>query len=711
MFFCLTLLFLAAALAGAATTGNAAAAKPTVTITNLKSGQKLTNATFTVTGTAAGSGGISNVFYSLNQGGWLGATNVSHWTNWSAPVSLRPGTNTFSAAAVDSNAVYSVTNTVSFFNVVTGMLTVLTNGNGSVSPAYSGVPLNIGASYSITAKPASGTPSGFGFRYWSDGNSNILSAGAAYKFLMTSNLTLIANFGYIGIPTILATATTTNSDGYPADFVVHGTTKDKLGVTNVYYQLAGGAWQTATTTNHWTNWMADVQLGPGANMFNAYAVNISNNPSALYTAQLFYNSAPASLAGHSAVVTDLNNQPLFTVAFGKTTFSQHSQNSNYVDGVGSYTYSPAGGSGNLKAKYTAPPGVVNRTQNYGMAFIIPSYAYVTITNSTRTNAAYMRFTAISNLAPATIAGQLIWSVGSQGGGSGAQFQKTTFITSDLRTTDTNAGTYTYAQYSPIGSLIKLTSTNGTAYVLASYTATNYGTYSEADYTTANVTNGTDTGNFIVGTQLAGGNAPLTISNRSFQIFSVDGSFNEEFGLDTFSQDTLTTNYDNAVGTYTYTRATTNIGQLDITMTEPPSVAGTNSAARLLFLGSDIGLFTNEDGTFSTFAMTSATNYAPASITNLTVPVGFFGGSLQLDTNGSFSYFVFPSTFTGTYTYTPYSPGTAMVQLSYVYSNAITGIDWLQLNFKATNSGNIFWSQYDTNNNYIDIYYQGTFTAH
>ena len=53
----------------------------------------------------------------------------------------------------------------------------------------------------------------------------------------------------------------------------------------------------------------------------------------------------------------------------------------------------------------------------------------------------------------------------------------------------------------------------------------------------------------------------------------------------------------------------------------------------------------------------------------------------------------------------------MLQLSYVYSNAVTGIDWLQLNFKATNSGNILWSQFDTNNNYIDIYYQGTFTAH
>ena len=709
LFVPLPLLCLAAALA---TTG--ATASPTVAFTNLKAGQKFTNAAFTVTGTAAGSAGISNVLFSLNQGAWNGATGGSPWTNWSADVAWIPGTNTFSAEAVDNTGKFSATNTVKVFYSVTAALTVVINGNGTVSPNDNGKQLVIGNSYSMKATAGSGTKKGYGFRNWTDGNNKVLTTAATVTFLMASNLTLAANFGYLGKPTIAVTSTTTNSDGYPADYVIHGTASGSVAVTNVYYQLNGSLWTNASSSNHWATWAAPVRLSPGGNTFNAYAVNASNNASATVVVNLVYNSAPASLAGQSAVVTDSSNAPLFTVALGKSTFSQVSQDPNYVNGVGTYTYTPNGGGGTLRFRYTAPPSVVNSAQNFRMAFFTPSYAQVGITNSARTNSGYMQFTTASNLAPAKVAGKLIWSGGSQGDGSGTLYQTSTYTSTDLLSGETNSGSYTYATYSPVGALFKLTGTNGTAYVIATFKATNYGGYAESDYTAAGQTNGADKGWFIIDTQVPGGDAPLTVSNQNLQVSSVDGSFNVQFGADTYGQDSLNTNFDNAVGNYTYDRAATNIGQLNLTATEPPGLAGTNSAARLIFVGPNLGLFTNGDGTLSSFVMAPATNYAPASLTNISLPIGFYA-NIHFTNDGSFVYTVynnpfFPNTYSGNYTCTNFSPGTAMVQLSYLYSNTVVGVDWLQLNFKNTNSGNIFWSQYDTNGDYVDIYFRGRFSS-
>ena len=706
----LPLFCLAAALAGAATTGEAATAKPTVSFTNLKSGQKFTNAAFTVTGKAAGSAGVSNVFCSLNQGAWNGATGGVPWTNWTDDVAWIPGTNTFSVAAVDNGGNFSATNTMKVFYAVAAAMTVVINGNGTVKPNYNGAQLDIGAGYYMKATAKRGK--NYGFRNWTDGSNNVITTGVKVSFLMASNLTLAANFGYTGKPTISVASTTTNSDGYPADFVIHGTTKDSVGVTNVYYQLNNGSWLAASTSNNWANWTANVRLSPGGNIFNAYAVNSSNNASALFVAQLVYNSAPASLAGQSAIVTDMSNAPIFTVAFGKSTFSQYSPDTNNISGVGTYTYTPAGGGGTLRFRYTTPPSAVNKAENFSMAFLTPSYAQIGITNSTRTNGGYMHFAAAANLAPAKVAGQLVWSIGSQGDGNGTLYQATTYASTGLISGETNAGSYTYTTYSPVGALFKLTGTNGTAYVLANFEATNYGAYSEEDYTAAGQTNGTDSGRFILDTQTAGGNAPLTVSNRNLHVSSVGGTFDVQFGADTYSQASPTTNYDNDVGSYAYTRAATNIGQLNLAVTEPPTLAGTTNAARLIFVGGNLGLFTNEDGTISSFVLTSVTNLEPVSITSNTLNLIYisyylFGiipqygtNQFQFDTNNNFTFNGSPS---GTCLYQPFSPTVAMIQFNFTTNGASTNgteLDWLRLNFNAANSGNYFDKQFDTETNFL-----------
>ena len=88
--------------------------KPTLSITNLTAGQRVSNAVFTVKGTASDNWQVSNVCCQINGLGWNAATNINNWTNWAAGVTLIPGTNVVQAYAVDTSGNVSTTNSVSF---------------------------------------------------------------------------------------------------------------------------------------------------------------------------------------------------------------------------------------------------------------------------------------------------------------------------------------------------------------------------------------------------------------------------------------------------------------------------------------------------------------------------------------------------------------------------------------------------------------------
>jgi hypothetical protein len=648
-----------------------------------------------ISGTATDNVAVTNVLYSLNHADWTNATTGNSWSNWTVQVTMVPGTNTVSLRAVDSSGNQATTtNAVKIFYLATAVLTVRTNGTGKISPAYDGAQLNLGVGYSITAK---GTKSGIGLVSWTDGHGRFLANTATLKFLMSSNLTLIANMGDVVLPTVNVSSTTTNTDGIANHFVVHGVAKDNVAVTNVFYHLNTDAWAPASTTNNWTNWTANVTLALGANIFYVYSMDTTSNNSYVVSAQIDYNSI-SGLSG-TAYFFGTNNVAPLNVAFGKSTFSQFTLDTNHVNAVGSYTYTASGSGGKLKLKYTGPPSATNQgSQTLVLTpSITPSIVY--FTNNTTTDYGAIQFSPVSNLALAKVSGQLIWSISSQGDGNGITFQTNNYVSQSLLSAATNAGSYTYTQYSRVGALFKLTDTNGTSYVLANFAATNYGAYFSEDYDQSGNTNGTDNGRFIVGSHLPGGNAPLTVTNSIFQITSVDGTFNEQFGPDTFSQDTLSTNYDNDVGSYSYTRPDTNIGQLNLTVTEPPTLAGSNDTARLIFVNNTAGVFTNNDGTISSFILSPATNFVPDSIANTSLTLGFLTG-FEFSTNGAFTYYQFFNAFSGNYTYTPFSPGAAMVNLTFISDTNIIGRGWLQLNFQATNSGATYWNEFDSNTNFL-----------
>jgi hypothetical protein len=94
---------------------NAANTQPPATIVSSPTAsEQWTNAMLTVNGTSSDVSAVAAVFYKLNTGPWTAATTTNAWANWSASVTLIPGTNTFLSYAVDTSGNFSTTNTVAF---------------------------------------------------------------------------------------------------------------------------------------------------------------------------------------------------------------------------------------------------------------------------------------------------------------------------------------------------------------------------------------------------------------------------------------------------------------------------------------------------------------------------------------------------------------------------------------------------------------------
>jgi hypothetical protein len=247
--------------------------KPTLAITQPRPGQNVSSADFTVIGWAYDKVAVDSVYYQLNVGEWSNAHFTSLSTNWSAPVTLTPGTNTFRAYAVNTSSNASHTNSVSFFYVVTNQLDLSTVGLGTLSPNYSNVWLDIGRNYRITAAPKTG----FRFTNWT---GSFPTNSSNVTFRMASNLTLIANFVDIAPPSDSITFPTNTQRWSNSTITVKGTSRDNVQVANVFYQINGGAWTPATPTNNsWSNWTARLTLTQSGNTLRTYAQDTAGNNS------------------------------------------------------------------------------------------------------------------------------------------------------------------------------------------------------------------------------------------------------------------------------------------------------------------------------------------------------------------------------------------------------------------------------------------------
>ena len=681
--------------------------KPTLNIVTPTSNQQWTNGTFTVTGKAGDNVAVSTVYYSLNGSAWAAASTSNSWTNWTANLTLTPGTNTVQAYAVDTTGNFSTTNTVRFLYLVLKPLTVQIFGLGvpnpkwgSLNPNYTnGTPLAINVNYALTANPQSG----FAFTNWTDGSGNPLTNRSTLQFTMATNLSLRANFVDVTKPTLNIVTPTSNQQWTNGTFTVTGKAGDNVAVSIVYYSLNSAAWTVAATTNNWTNWTANLTLTPGANSVRAYAVDTTGNRSTTNTVNFAYKTAPNSLAGLTGAANE-DGGGTFYLCFGGNTFSQNSGNTNYDNGVGNYSYSQLSPStAQLTITYTAPPDLAGAKTVVRLTFITNNECLFS-NPSNALNTGTISFWPVPNLVPSSLNGRKSALI-ADGQLTTVSFGSSTLAITNADGQGTN-GNYSFKPYSPLGALLTVTQPGETNYLMLTFAATNYGLYHAATYDAPGNAPTAGTGVFAILSQSPGGNAPAALAGSAALVTQPDGSFAMNFGIATFAQNSPTTNYANGVGTYVYNKSGTNSAELSFTYTAPPTVASPVGPISLNFIAPNFCVLTNQDAggsnTIATIGFwTPPTNWVPASLAGQTLDTTNAEGVVDVVTfngNGTFSQTETgssnPGVSTGSYTFIQYGPLGGMLVLT--YSGGVEGgsVSYLQTTFTGQGTGTFVVTFYD-----------------
>ncbi len=630
-----------------------AATAPTVTITSPAAFQLWSNANFTVTGKAQDNVAVASVLYYLNNSDATPANNLGAWTNWSAALTLIPGTNTFTAVALDSQGNLSAAKTVRIFYVVNSTLTVAVSGPGTFSPAsYSNIVLQIGKNYTLT-----GTPSkpGFGLKNWTDAFSHVLSTNATLQFLMTPNLALTANYWDVQKPTLSITNVPTVLNVSEAGFSIIGKATDNVAVTNVYWRVNNSSWIPAffwtstNASNPFTNWIAGVSLNPGTNTVDAYAIDSTGNRSLTNTVKLFYFV-------NSTLTVTINGPGVITPA----TYT------NILLPIGrnfAVTGTPTK-AGYVLTNWTRGSTIISNkpTLTFRMAaslaltanFIDIAKPVLTVLTPTAASAGSENFLASGKTTDNAVVTNVYYNLNSLG-----------WFPVDF--------TNNYANWS-----VTLGLTPGTNYFSA-YAIDSSGNLS--------LTNNLK---FLYTT------APATLSGLAAEVTPDGGvAFSDAFGATTFSQASTDLNNVNAVGSYTYTKQTPSSGLLKLTYTAPPLATNEGlQTIKLAFTAPNVARYTNGID-LGGIVFTSTPTLVQPSILNQTVFVINGDGGVQTKgiafTAGKYvsSNLVTHILQTNTgYTYTPYGPAGAL--LKHADTN---GQSYLVFHFFGTNYGTVQWQNH------------------
>jgi uncharacterized repeat protein (TIGR03803 family) len=241
---------------------------------------------------------ITNLFNGSNITGvaaiTAGAGGASDWSFAATPF---PGSNILSVQSVDVSANISPVATRSFFYEVPAPLTVLTTGSGTGTFTFSnGTMLDLGADYSITAKPSSSV-----FLTWTSGG--VVSYDSTLQFVMQSNLVLTADFLAKASPGVSITSPAANARIASPVFegtattspLLSGVNPSNLPLTNVTYSLSNAATASVftgaavlTAGGTVSNWTITATPLPAVNTLTVQSEDISGGLSPMVSRSFFY---------------------------------------------------------------------------------------------------------------------------------------------------------------------------------------------------------------------------------------------------------------------------------------------------------------------------------------------------------------------------------------------------------------------------------------
>jgi uncharacterized repeat protein (TIGR03803 family) len=249
---------------------------------------RLTNVTFSITNLLNGANVAGTATLTAGSGG------VSNWSFTATPP---PGTNTLFVQCEDASGNVSPTSSRTFFYEVPVSLTVRVTGSGTGSfNLTNGEMLDLGESYSITARPKASV-----FSHWTAGG--VTSSAPTLPFVMGSNLILTANFlarqapavSIASPPANARTAAPVFSGTAQSSPVLPGVDPNNVRLDTVRYWLTNSAASSvlsgaAALTGGLavSNWSFTVNPLPGTNTLAVQSHDVSGGVSSMVTRTFFY---------------------------------------------------------------------------------------------------------------------------------------------------------------------------------------------------------------------------------------------------------------------------------------------------------------------------------------------------------------------------------------------------------------------------------------
>lgn len=622
--------------------------KPHLVIATPTPNEVWNSSDFTATGTASDNAGVAAVYVQLNTSAWEPASSANGYTNWTAALTLTPGTNTFRAYALDTSGNNSGTNSVNFIYGLANVLDVKIIGGGTITPNLNGAALQIGTRYTMTAKPAGG----YSFGGWS---GSLTNKNPALNFVMESNYAFTATFIDTIKPAAVISSPKPNQRTNIATIAASGTVKDNNLITNVYYRLGDGSWSNAFSLNGFTNWTAPLVLTPGLNTVYVYAVDAQGDLSKTSSVSFTYVlSAPIAV---------------FTNGFG--TISPNYDN-QLLQVSNTYTMTARAGKGFAFTSWTGtlPAPVTTSKLTFTMASnLLFTANFVDITrpvcvvtspvpNQKWTNAVFVAGGKASD----NVGVSNVWYQLNSGGWSNAI---------------TTAG-------SAVWSTPNLTLLSGSN-VIQAFAVDGAGNNSL-----------TNSVRFLYLVQAAADWAPGSLNGLLLQAYPA-GGIPESIGFDitTFAQsgDNSTNSDDYGAGSYIYQKNSTNTAQLELAYTAPPNVTNNSGGINIVFTNHYAGYFTNGgDHSSGGIVATIASNNLPATITGKTLTaIDAESGQTNIIAFPSAGVFskVPASGGSGFYTFQRFSPLGGLLTLSYTNGPQLGGTVFVQTTFTNISAGTYF----------------------
>jgi uncharacterized repeat protein (TIGR02543 family) len=512
---------------------------------------KLTNSPITATIGAKDNVGVAAVYYELNAEGWQTNATTADGKNWTTPeLTLTVGANTLAAFATDAAGNISPTNTVKFTYTVppfTGFAPVSPTGlvgQAVMQGETNSFEISFGESTFANFSSDTNGDSKVGNYTWTllDSNTVQLVTSAIWPpweasgirsttltFTNTNNCVFTNDMGSNGAITFQPSAFTVPS---PSSIMTIESWDTNNNSTNLTMMGMGMFTNYSGTSTNWGTYslmsfsptVALMQMNytdpQDAGSTNYSEMDFSSSTAgAWFTAQFDSSgnqtfvgvggyecvaitnppagNAPMNLVGTMFAVTP-KGQPSFTACFGPDAMSTDqlgTTNSNQ-NGVADYSYIKTGTDTAQLVNWNLPPSQGGNNGVIYLTFTSPTSA--TFESPGGGGGATGTVSSIGKAipyAPVSIAGSTVHP--STGGtatfGVGGVFQFAKGNESDM-------GTYTYAQYSPIGGMIFITHGDGsTSYIQLTFRS-NSGTafggdYFETDFDSSGNNNGTSDGTF------------------------------------------------------------------------------------------------------------------------------------------------------------------------------------------------------------------------